>query len=83
MRAAETRRCSATTQRAVCLGKAAAPSVPTRELAGSAGPGTTPPPAVRSQSVLPEKEEEYGIEGGPLLPSGLLPLDLSCCSSAR
>lgn len=44
LRAAETRRCSATAQGAVeCLGEAATPCIPNIERAGSAGPGTTPP----------------------------------------
>lgn len=83
LRAADTRRCSATARGAVCLGQAAARCVRTRERAGSAEPGRTPPPAARTLSVVPEEEEEYGIEGGLLLPSGLLPLDLRCCPSAR
>lgn len=64
-------------------GRSRCPCVRTCELAGSAGPGTTPPPAARTLSVAPEEEEEYGIEGGPLLPSSLLPLDLRRCPQAR
>lgn len=53
LREAETRRCSATAQGAVCLREAAAPCVPTCERSGSVGKGTTPPPATQTLLVAP------------------------------
>lgn len=83
LRAAETRRCSATAQGTVCLGEDAAPASGPASARAPRGPGRRPLLRRGLRQWPSKKEEEYGIQGGQLLPSALLPLDLRHRPQAR
>lgn len=70
----------------VCLGEAAARCAASRPASAQSSAGLRERRYFLHCGLCPvasEDEEEYGIEGGPLLSSGLLPLDLRCCPQAR